>query len=287
MKPSAISLFLRAFTLLLAALILFTGCLSNEKKKASRLLKEAQEAVTAKRYTDAIALLDSIDEHYPGELKVRRSALDLGRELHELQNAARLDSIPTLLTAIEQRIDSLKKLVAVSEDLSEYGSPECFSSAQRSREKAWGILLLLRTDTLGFPSFQVIYNGNKPLQINSIALRSADSTANSSTILHDQSLNYRALVNGRHYEALTIPPNDSRVLVEFLLSLPEGNKPDLLLYRNHQKVTTQSISETRLAELRHVAQLSVLFAERYKLLQERQRRSMRLEPIHPDSTTFS
>ena len=61
--------------------VVLVACGSNTQKEAERLLQQANEQFTQKRYDRALITLDSLRKVYPGAIDTRKQALKLRQSI--------------------------------------------------------------------------------------------------------------------------------------------------------------------------------------------------------------
>ena len=103
---NAITKTLSAVALCAAAVL--GGCGNADKADASQLLEQSKSAVAQNRYTDALALLDTLNARYPKQTELRREALGVRAKAME---GIALDSISAGDAALAEatlRVENLR-----------------------------------------------------------------------------------------------------------------------------------------------------------------------------------
>ncbi|MCM1451496.1 MAG: hypothetical protein NC102_04520 [Clostridium sp.] len=113
--------------LALAALIAasMAACGDEEKEKADAILVEISQSLEAGDYAKALALMDTIDQHYPSQIEARRQVISLrpiGIEKETLAMMAAADSAIAFAQADLQGLEAKMKHVS-GDDLEGYYVP--------------------------------------------------------------------------------------------------------------------------------------------------------------------
>lgn len=151
-------MFMKRFTILLFAGIIFASC-GNSEKQARGLLDEAGRAVEQQNYTRAKMLVDSIRAAYPKAFDVRREAIALRQRadlLEQQRTIAYLDSMEAVAASM---LGDAEKGLVMEKDTAwqEVGN---YMSPQHSVEKTHGRSFLRpQVDERGDMSFTSFYCG--------------------------------------------------------------------------------------------------------------------------------
>lgn len=259
---------------LLLLIITASFVLGCHKGGAKDLLREAKDFADGGNYPQALILLDSLDKTFPDELRIRQEGLSERKRIYRERNQQRISEIPFLLDSLSLISDSLRQGVEISSDGREYGMPACFSSALRTDHQ--GVQALLKCDTLGFPTLEVIYVGTRPCPFESLKISTADSTLYISPISENEFLDYHTHIGNRHYVALSVPPRESSKIVNFFCTLPEDVKPEIVLLSVERKeLFRRKLDVPETESLKRISRLSATLSASYQLRQEYSRRKDR------------
>lgn len=254
--------------LLIGFLFLLCSC---TKSSAKKLLEDAIEKKEMANYREALIILDSLDNQFPEALQERKKALLIRKSIYSLQSDEKINTIPLKIDSLSAIIEEIKTSVYLSSDKREYIMKEKHLHQIPSLNQ---YQLFLKCDTLGFPSFELFYYGKSRLNIKAIALATKDSTIVSRQIEErDNLLKYHSIIDGNHYEVITIPPNSSRELILFIQQIPLSQKVSLQLLSNSNQIKKeQIISPFHLKKLQEMSKLSKALYERNSLQKELKRR---------------
>lgn len=187
----------KPITAIAAAIVLSISLYSCGESEATRnarnLLAEANDAVASGQYELATALIDSITNAYPGEVDIRREAMQLRPAATEgltIQNLTRADSI---VATIQTRYDSLSRL------MTKIDNPELVEGywvATQGRNPQPLALNNIEGRVTGDGEFYMVSSLN-PSTLHHHSFSLADksgSSAATSPVAYDGELNYR--ING-------------------------------------------------------------------------------------------
>ncbi len=164
-----------AVTKFLYAIVLFAivACGSGDRQNAEQLLAEAEHAIEHAEYSDAIALLDTIESTYPKQIDVRRKAMHIRPKAIEgatLKEIEKNDSAIVVLQSEYNQLSASFKTVSDPKLIEPYIVAK---KAEKSLFETTGIQARITTDgdfyvitsLVGVPikhtSVSLIYNGGE------------------------------------------------------------------------------------------------------------------------------
>lgn len=80
--------------------VVLVACGSNTQKEAERLLQQANEQFTQKRYDRALITLDSLRKVYPGAIDTRKKALKLRQSIELKRSQEELALVDSMLQTV-------------------------------------------------------------------------------------------------------------------------------------------------------------------------------------------
>ncbi len=272
--------------LLCLSLVLATlGCNTGSSHEAKALLSKAKEALEQGDYNAVRLWADSIDAAFITDSTARWQALRLVRQAELAQSRQNLKQIDSILPIVQARCsEELKQFERqqADEDRIATYSLAPFQLGKTISQSS----IRMACDTLGKLYTESIYVGNRAIKHSAIRLsdRNRGARVCSSIIPHDQALNYRYEVDGKQFEILTYPDEDSQLIGEMILQLADEGvelRIDFLNEAQHKIDDNSSlasilISPHNLKTLARIVGLQLLQAERQELQHKAQYHKKRI-----------
>ena len=234
--------------------VAMSACSNSASDKANNLYESASESVESGNYTNAIALLDSIDSLYPGEVEVRRNGMYLRAKAIEGQTLKDLQTNDSLSVIAKTDAENLKSVMTfVSNPVEGY----YIASSQKdvAVESTEGLHARISPDGV----FYLISSAKGGTKSLGVMLSAGGEEARSATVQPDGERNDRS----RGSEIITFTQAECDTLGRFALS--HIGQPVKLTFVG---ATYRSITMTKpqLDALAEVYSASVVFS-RLRLLQ--------------------
>lgn len=271
--------------LCLSLALAILGCNAGSSPEAKALLSKAEEALKLGDYNAVRLWADSIDAAFITDSTARWKALRLVRQAElaqSKQNLVQIDSIlPIVQASCSDELKQFERQQADEDRIDTYSLPP-FQLGKTIGQSS----IRMACDTLGKLYTESIYVGKSPIKHAAIRLNHPKDLARvcSSIIPHDQALNYRYEVDGRHFEILTYPDEDSKLIGEMVLQLAGEEaalRIDFLNETQHKKdddskLASILISPRDLKTLARIVALQQLMAERQELQSKAQYHKKRI-----------
>lgn len=187
-------------SLILISLFVFIACGTSDKKSAENIYEEAVVAVEQKKYSEALKLLDSIDNSFPKEIEIRRRGLNLRPKAFEgqiINDIVVTDSTIAMLQMQYNKLtDSFKKV-------SDSHLVEPYIVEKQSNDKLFettGIQSRITVDG----EFYLVSSFIGNIKHTSVSLMFDGESVSTSDVKYDGDRNYR--INGT--ETITFVENE-------------------------------------------------------------------------------
>lgn len=168
------------------SIAIFSGC-SGDSKAAREMLGQAESLADKGRYTEALAMLDSVDSRYAAEVDVRREAMSIRPRIIERQTLRDLSEADSLIAQLTIEADAVKDVMAFVEDSFEgYYTTKALKGKVPAEKPG----LYARMSTEGV--FTVVSSCPKGTGSTAVSLKAGNDEVESRRVAHDGERNDRS-----------------------------------------------------------------------------------------------
>lgn len=230
---------LNRIIIVIAALGLFAACSDKKKEEANSILTEAKSLYEQGNYSEAMALLDTLDNSYKEQVEIRRDAMHLRPQIIEKQSLIELESTDSLIVTLSLESEKLKESLKKVDDGFE-GYYTTIDLAGKIPADKDGLYARMSPDGV----LSIISSAKKGTKSNSVRLSVGSEEASSGVVDADGERNDRSLGQ----EIIIFMPEETTELCEFVANkYPQqftltfqGEKPYKI---NLDKKQAQAIAE--------------------------------------------
>lgn len=251
--------------IILTVVGLFASCGDSDKKAATALIDDARSEMALQNYDAAIALLDTLDAHYPKQTELRREAMHLRPRIIEQQALRQLTTTDSLIAVLTLTTDSLRDVLVFVPD-----AFEGYYTSKKLKDKipanAPGLYARMSTDGV----FTVISSAKKGVESTSVSLSTPTATVSTPTVACDGERNDRS----RGVEIITFMPTECDTLGVF--AMQNAGKP-LTVTWNGSRSATEKLSQPQADALAEVYSASRSFGALRRASMQKQLLERRLD----------
>jgi hypothetical protein len=233
--------------------LFFLSCSCGDDKDAVRRLEQARSLYDAEDFAAVKCLIDTINNHFPREIAVRKEALKLMRLTERAESERNIAFCDSLLPVLNIEFEKVKKNFVFEKDTTydrtgKYIPPE--KSIERNIERSYLRYGVYENGELFIAS---VYFGSNPINHTGLKLSLKDgSSATTAVVPYDGGLNYRFKDNGFTTEVVTFEGDKCRDAALFIVNAPPqeplkaeytGGKPFSLYLSQNDKATLKATSE--------------------------------------------
>jgi hypothetical protein len=261
--------------ILVASALFIAGC--GNEKEAKLLFDKAKSLYEDRQYIVAKNVIDSINRRYPKEIKIRRDALTLMRQVERDESEQNIAFCDSLLPIREKELETLKKGFVFEKDPAYDETGNYIPSSMTVERNTEHCYIRCGVSEEGEMYMASVYFGARSIEHTGLKLSTGNAVyVETPAIAYDEGVNYRFKDNGNTTEVVTYTGENCRNIANFVyLNEKERIKAEYMGGRPFSLILSDSDKKAILA----TCELALVLNEINAMKNEKTKSGMRIQMI--------